>query len=331
MRACSSRGSRRRQRGLALVLVLWVLTLMSLMAAGFLAETRTEVRVTRNRMQVAEAEALADAGVNWTITRLMAQQIGEAGGPGDAADARVPTDGRIFAWDFEGGRVRLSVRDEMGKIDLNAASFEVLAGLLAALGLPRGEAEVLAARIVDFRDPDNLTRVDGAEDDAYAAAGIAHGAKDSAFESIREVGQVLGIGPDLAARLERHITVDSATADIAPESATRAALLAQPELRAREVDDYILARSEATPGQAMPPPPTGPDYVRSSETRYTIVAEAHTVDGAVFVREARVRLDRLQAEQPYSVEAWSQRMTRLPAAASPDVAAVHAAREAEAR
>lgn len=324
MRARDNTGPSRGERGIALVLVLWVLTLMSLMAAGFLTETRTEVRTTHARIEAAEAEALADAGVNWAITRLMAQQTGE---PGDGAEAWLPTDGRVVEWTFEDGRVRLSVRDEMGKIDLNVASPEVLRGLFSALGLPRAQAGTLAAHVLDFRDEDDLTRVDGAEDDAYAAAGLSSGAKDAGFQSVQEVGQVLGIGPDLAERLTPHITVESGAPGIAPEAATRAALLAQPELRAAEVDDYIIARGETPPGQPLPPPPTGPDYVRSTLTQYTILAEAHTADGAVFVRAARVTLDRVRAEQPYAVESWSQRMSRLPAAVSPDVAAVRAARQ----
>ncbi len=51
------------QRGLALVVVLWVLVLLSLIAASFTLTTRTEVNVTRNLIDNAKAEALADAGV----------------------------------------------------------------------------------------------------------------------------------------------------------------------------------------------------------------------------------------------------------------------------
>ncbi len=50
------------QRGLALVTVLWVLMLLSLVAASFMATTRLEVNLTRNLIENAKAEALADAG-----------------------------------------------------------------------------------------------------------------------------------------------------------------------------------------------------------------------------------------------------------------------------
>ena len=48
-----------RARGIALVVVLWTLLLLSLIAAGFMAVTRTEVQLARNALANARAEALA--------------------------------------------------------------------------------------------------------------------------------------------------------------------------------------------------------------------------------------------------------------------------------
>ncbi len=47
-------------RGLALVAVLWVLVLLSLVAAGFTRTIRTEINLTRNLIDNAKAEAPAD-------------------------------------------------------------------------------------------------------------------------------------------------------------------------------------------------------------------------------------------------------------------------------
>ncbi len=46
-------------RGLALVTVLWVLVLLSLVAASFTYTARTEINLARNQIDNAEAEALA--------------------------------------------------------------------------------------------------------------------------------------------------------------------------------------------------------------------------------------------------------------------------------
>ncbi len=65
----------RGQRGLALVVVLWVLVLLSLIAASFTKTTRTEVNITRNLIDNAKAEALADAGVYRAIYASVANLL----------------------------------------------------------------------------------------------------------------------------------------------------------------------------------------------------------------------------------------------------------------
>ena len=65
-----------RAGGIALVVVLWTLLLLSLIAAGFLALTRTEVHLARNALDNARAEALADAGVYRGIQALLAADNG---------------------------------------------------------------------------------------------------------------------------------------------------------------------------------------------------------------------------------------------------------------
>jgi len=55
--------SGRSQRGFALLLVIWVLAILAVLAAGFAAGTRSETRVARNLLDAAQARALAEAGV----------------------------------------------------------------------------------------------------------------------------------------------------------------------------------------------------------------------------------------------------------------------------
>ncbi len=61
----------RGRRGLALVTMCWVLVLLSLIAASFNRTTRTEINLTRNLIEAAEAEALANAGVYQAIYALL--------------------------------------------------------------------------------------------------------------------------------------------------------------------------------------------------------------------------------------------------------------------
>ena len=66
----------RSQRGIALVAVLWVLTLVAMIAAGHTVAARTDMSLARNLETAAEAEALADAGVARAIAGLFRNRAG---------------------------------------------------------------------------------------------------------------------------------------------------------------------------------------------------------------------------------------------------------------
>ena len=142
--------------------------LLAVMAGTFTRTTRTETNLARNLLENAEAEALADAGVHLAAVKLE-QPIVEGGWS---------IDGRVHAVRLGDGEVRVSIADEGGKIDLNLASEDLLRALFRAAGLDDRDGTALAAAIADFRDPDHLHHLNGAEDPDYSAAGLTHDAKD---------------------------------------------------------------------------------------------------------------------------------------------------------
>ena len=172
-----------RPRGIALVAVLWVLVLLSVMAAGLLRDTTVETQTARNLLDNAEARALADAGVYRAVIGLMDRD----------AEARWQSDGRAYPWAFGDGALRIIIFDEAGKIDLNLAPDDLVEGLFLALGAEPEHARLLVHAIADFRDTDDIARADGAEDADYRAAGLAWEAKDAPFETVAELEQVLGM------------------------------------------------------------------------------------------------------------------------------------------
>ncbi len=301
-----------RPRGLALITVLWVMVLLSLIAASFARTSRTEVNLARNLIDNAEAEALAEAGVYRAILGLI------------EADPARPwrVDGTAYAWSYGGAEVRLAVQDEGGKLDLNAAPQRLLVGLLRSAGLAEPEAAAMADRIADFRDGDDLTRVNGAEDPDYAEAGLAWGAKDAPFEAVAELQQVLGVSPELYARLAPALTLYAGrNPPFEP--------VAPPEVRAfYGVFEVLREQAGEAPGEEAAlgegpepeageaPAPLAPAVApgmaaaRSRVPVYTIRAEARLAGGAVFAREAIVRLGR-EGRAPYRVLAWRQGPRRL--------------------
>ena len=98
---------------------------------------------------------------------------------------------------FGASRVELQMvlRNAAGLVDLNTASSEVLDAMLSILDLDSAESVALRDAILDWRDPDELRRLNGAEDADYAAAGLDYSAKDAPFDSIEELSRVMGMTP----------------------------------------------------------------------------------------------------------------------------------------
>lgn len=187
-----------RQRGAALMLVLWLVMLMTALVGAFAVTARIEHLQGRVQRDGAVAGEAARAGVEYALDRVA--------DPDPAS--RWQPDGREYDWRFGDADVRVRIVDESGKVDLNRSDASLLAALLRGAGAEPGQAEALAAAILDWRDADGLTQpAGGAEDPDYAAAGLPYGAKDAPFESVAEVEQVLNMTPALYARLAPLLTV----------------------------------------------------------------------------------------------------------------------------
>ncbi len=294
------RRARRPPRGLALISVLWVLTLLALIAASLTKTTRTEINLARNAADNARAEALADAGVYRAVLGLI-----------ETDPARqMRADGTLYAWAYGGGEIRVAVQDEGGKVDLNRATDALLAALFVAAGVGAQDAAVLADAVRDFADADDLVRANGAEDEDYAAAGLPWGAKDAAFAAVEELQQVIGVSAPLYAALAPALTVHGRKAphEASAPPLVRAALAgavletaeAEEEPEEPEAPPELSETPQALAGDEAAEAGAGP---RSRARVFTIHAEAKLANGAVFVREALVRLGGGAA---YGIEGWKR-------------------------
>jgi general secretion pathway protein K len=188
----------RSQRGAALLLVMWLILLLAGLVAGYAAAARIESMQGNGLARTTAAAEAARAGVEVAAARLL--------DPDPAR--RWASDGRDYRFTFDGAQLDVGVRDEAGKIDLNAAGHELLLAFFVALGETREAATRLAGAIIDWRDADSLTQpAGGAEDPAYADAGLGWGAKDAPFETVAELEQVLGMRPALFASAAPYLTV----------------------------------------------------------------------------------------------------------------------------
>ena len=267
------------------------------MAGSFAYSMRTETRLVTSSSERAQARALADAGIAFAAYKLLLQPDPEN---------PWPAEGSIQSWEFGQGTVKISARDTSGLIDINQGDRRLLEGLLVtAGGLIQEDASALLDKIEDYRDPDDATRLHGAEKSDYEAAGL-YGPKDTLFESIDELQQVLDVTPELYARIADAITVDSRQRGINPESASAKVLYAIPDIDPAVVDSYIAER-QANLEQELPPPlfPGGGELVSNKQGiayHIQVSAQLHGSAAQDFVEAAISR--RRRPNEAFYVNHW---------------------------
>lgn len=241
--------SLRGSRGIALILVLWVITLLSVMALGLTAAQRTESTLTANALAGARFRAAAEAGIAYAALNLLAPQTEDMDAVATDAEGKslvwLP-DGTPHSWTFAEVPLAISVQDEASRIDLNQAGTDVLNSLFRVLGVSEDTSAALADRILDWRDADDLKSLNGAEDPDYAAEGLPYGAKDGPFTSVEELRQVMGITPDLYRRLAPEVTVDSGKAQADEQFASAVVLSATKGMTLEEAQQTVTERTESS-------------------------------------------------------------------------------------
>jgi len=275
-------GSVARARGVALVLVLWSVTLLTVIASSFAFTSRTETLLARNQVASVRAQALADAG----IERALYELFKPASDP-----ERWKLDGRTYTWEFDGVPVRIIIRDESAKINLNRAPDALIKGLLKNAGLNDEGVARLADAIADWRDPDDFRRPNGAEARDYEAAGRSYKPANAPFETIDELRLVLNMTPELFKKLSGLLTVHSSREGFNSLSASPEVLYSIPEVNREAVAQYVAERERAR-AENQPVAPFAPalPYASTNIAVYNIDARAETEDGSVFIRETSVQL-----------------------------------------
>ncbi|MBK6744352.1 MAG: general secretion pathway protein GspK [Hydrogenophilales bacterium] len=291
----------RSQEGIALILVLWMLVLLTLIAGGLVQTSRTETVQTRNQIALARLQAIADGVVHRGIYEFLK--------PGVDLEAAWKPDGLPRELELDGVPVELTVTEETAFIDLNRAPDALLRGLLLSVGVATDEADRLVDAIADWRDPDELVRTNGAERDQYEAAGMIYAPSNEPFQSVEEVLRVLGMSRAIYQQIEAALTVHSGQPGINSLVAPRQVLLALPNATPEDVETYIEQRHALlAENQAVSPFPPATGYSSGGSGQvgvYNFKAIARLPDNMFFVRNAVVRLTR-QPRQPFVLLDWKE-------------------------
>lgn len=245
------------ERGMALLIVLVLVAVISTLAVGILEDVRFAIRRTANAEAVGQArwyamgaETLAEAQLR-RLAKIDTARTTLRGG----------WNGRVFRFPIEGGVMQGRVSDGVACFNLNSVvmgagdqlqarelGVRQFTALLTALRTPQGEAEALAGALADWIDSDDVRETAGAEDEAYARGLRPYRTAGALMAEVSELRAVRGVTPELYDRIRLFVcalpTVDLSPINVNTVPEDRAVLISMltdgavaPEAAAR-----VLAR-----------------------------------------------------------------------------------------
>ena len=212
------------ERGIALVLVLWVLMLLFIIVFEFCSTMRIEATIARNFKEGERSYYFAQAGINRAVIELVKAQSAVKkfkGGKDTLVDKQhrlgkdryeeeenelkewVPRE-QPYVFPFEDGECEVTIGDEGSKINLNwiatraQSDRQSLADILErSCGLYDEERDIITDSIIDWVDKDHEHRMNGAEDDYYKSLDDPYECRDGEFVVVEELLLVRGVTKDI--------------------------------------------------------------------------------------------------------------------------------------
>lgn len=262
-----------KRNGFALVLVLWVLSLLTIMAGSFALTMRRESTIVAGIKDNAGAVAAAEAGI--AVAEMMLLNPDQ--------NKRWRADGNIYQLDFGSTKIRLRLVSETGKIDINKAGLPLLQALMKQAPAEEEQQAKLIGAIIDWRDQDDLLSIEGAEKKEYKDAGLKYQPRNKPFQTVEELQMVLGVDERIFNWIAPLITVYSGQAQVDLKSATSNVLKLIPNLDESLIETFVATRLEsAKNGQPAPEFPStqlsGGGTGTGNNTAVSIVSEAMMAD-----------------------------------------------------
>ena len=232
-RRAGGRGPRsrlwRRQRGVALALVVSFIAGLSLLVAGLVLTAKTDTRLARVHLARAQVTALGDGAINLLLGDVIDGRLSQTQAQ-TQAQSTLPQARYVLG----GAAVSVLALPENLLLDLSSASAEQFAALVEFSGLLAPEAAQLVARaVVHYRDGDG-------------ASSMAH-----PLNSLEDILNVRGVNRVTLEALRDYVTVSrgagAARVDVADARVFTQLQQCSPRARARR-EDMLASESESAPG-----------------------------------------------------------------------------------
>jgi len=186
-------------------MVLWVIAILSVVVLEFCFAMRTEVHIAKNYKEDLQRYAMVQGGIQRAIVELIYKydpRVGQAR-KGQKSEETAPekrewvTDGRSYLVQFSEGVCEVRIISEAGKVNINIVSESMLRRIIDRLGLEAEVKDIVVDSILDWRDPNDFHRVNGAENEYYQSLKEPYLCKNGNLDSIEELLLVRGVTSEL--------------------------------------------------------------------------------------------------------------------------------------
>ena len=220
------------KKGTILISALWIVAILALFAVSIGRESAVFLKITSYNVDRLKAYFIARAGIMRALEEKALEYRSNLSVEIDALSEPWANNKELF-YNHKLGEGTYTVgyehaikvdsddtlftfyglMDEESKVNINTASFDTLANLIAYFDIDINDAKEIAASIIDWRDEDDEEFISededfyGAEESYYRGIENPYSCKNEKFNSIYELIFVKGISDDILDNIAAYITV----------------------------------------------------------------------------------------------------------------------------
>ena len=217
---------RRKQRGVALAIVVWFIAGMSLLVAGIVSHARVDTHMAQLHVARAKAAAAGDGAIHLMMADVVMGKLAASGAQG------------LLSRSYRMGELEVTVDlvPTSGLVDINNASAQILAALCTIGGtMDGGQAKTVADNVVKWRSSKTASR------------GRAR------FAAVEDLLRVDGLNRDTLDAVRDYVVAGSPSQrgtdwSVAPETVLAIMRKADPQKA-----ESVMKRRERMPGRSAGP------------------------------------------------------------------------------
>jgi general secretion pathway protein K len=210
----------RNERGFALLSVMLVLALLAVVVTEFSVSARLESSMIRSYRDGVLATHLAEGAVQQALREILGPgTVVALDDDGSLSFYRTPDTGtgstvnvstKVARLPRErvplgAGEFSYRISDEEARVNVNTASPDRIERLLTATGLDKQTRDIINDSLQDWKDADDLHRINGAEsEDYYLKQPVPYRARNGALQDAAELLQIRGVTREIYRGVQDH-------------------------------------------------------------------------------------------------------------------------------